>query len=326
MLDDKDTVSMMKWVNENSDYLRIGEYIIYKFNVNITPQESKKLGEFLMWQMGYSKKEVLSGLADDAIRKLVSQQKTKENSIRKENETVKNPPLKTKKVKINKKKVVGVLASFMAVAAIYSFAIKPTYTTTMKNMEVSKTLGMMASEIGSDDYKYGRNIVSQNTYHASRDDSGYPVIAYHNDGIAKDIIKVCTKDASLFDLCMYNVYYNMDYNKLKNMDEVVKWLNIYSKDDESLQFIQDKLFNCDVFLDYIISRGFADPNDKEYYQLLEDIENYKKSNDTVPLYSLSKEAQKRIKGLIKEYKENRDNLYSEYKDNLEQGDTYGTRS
>lgn len=327
MLDDDYTKLMMKMVNENSDYSRIGRYIISKFNIDITMQEAKKIGEFLALQKGFSKDDVLNGLADRSIKKIINYNKMKENSIEKNYELKENIPLKTKKVIINKKFVIGVAASFLTISLLYNFALEPAYNDFKEDKKIRQSIGMMVADVNSDDYKYGRGIVAQNTYHAGFNEKGYPNVAYHNDKIAEDIIKVSLEDADIFDLCMYNVYTDISYNKLKNMDEVIRWLNVYTKDNDDLQFIQDKLFNCDVFLDYIMLRGFANPNDKDYTKLVEDIKMYKESDDNVPLYSLSEESQKRIEELIREYKSNRGNLYSEYKSRLEeQGDSYGTRS
>lgn len=328
MLNDKDTDMLFKLVNENSDYYRIGEYIISKFNVNIDMITSKKIAEILINEEGYTKEQILNGIADKSIKNILSYYKLKNNSVVQKNERVQEVPLKTKKSKINKKFVVAAIGGIMAISMLGHFGFKPIITEYKENKEISESIGMMVAEPGTDAYFYAMSIVAQNTYQASRDNRGYPVIAYHNDGIAKDIIEVCTQNPELFDLCMYNVYFDMAYNRLSNMDDVVRYLNIYTESDESLSFIQDKLHNCDVFLEYLIARGFANPNDKDYYQLLEDIKTYKLSTADVPFNTLEKDAQKRIEELIEEFKNNRSNLLNEYKDNLEEvkGEDYGTRS
>lgn len=327
MLNDKDTDTLFRIVNENSDYYRIGEYIITKFNVNIDMITAKKIGEMISKE-GYTKEQILNGIADKSIKNVLNFYKLRSNSVVQKNERVQDVPLKTKKFKINKKFVVAALAIIITMSSSYTFGIKPLVTEYKENKEISEAIGMMAAESGSEDYNHKRNIVAQNTYNAGMDERGYPVVAYHNDGIAKDIIEVCTQNPDLFDLCMYNVYFNMNYNRLGNMDDVVRYLDMYTKNDESLSFVQDKLHNCDVFLEYLIARGFANPNDKDYYQLLEDIQTYKLSNADVPFNNLDKDAQKRIEKLIEEFKNNRSNLLNEYKDNLEEvkGEDYGTRA
>lgn len=325
MLNDKDTDTLFRIVNENSDYYHIGEYIITKFNVNIDMITAKKIAEMISKE-GYTKEQILNGIADKSIKNVLNFYKLRSNSVVQKNERVQDVPLKTKKSKINKKFVVAAIIAIISLS--YIFNIKTTITEYKENKEISNAIGMMAAESESEDYNYKRNIVVQNTYRAGMDERGYPVVAYHNDGIAKDIIEVCTQNPELFDLCMYNVYFNMNYNRLVNMDDVVRYLNIYTESDESLSFIQDKLHNCDVFLEYLIARGFANPNDKYYYQLLEDIKTYKLSTADVPFNTLEKDAQKRIEELIEEFKNNRSNLLKEYKDNLEEvkGEDYGTRA
>lgn len=326
MLNEKDTDKLLSLVNENSTYHRVGEYIITKFNANIDIATAKKIGENLITQEGFNKEQIFNGIADESIKDYLRFYKIKKNSVVQKNEQVQEVPLKTKKSKISKQFIITVVGSVLAVSMLYSAGIKPMIKEYRENKEISESIGMMAAEPGSYDYSNKSSIVSQNTYHAGINDRGYPILAYHNDGIAKDIIDVCTQNPDLFDMCMYNVYFDMSYNRLGNMDDVVKYLNIFTNNDESLSFIADKLHNCDVFLEYLIARGFANPNDKDYYQLLEDIKTYKLSTSDVPFNTLEKDAQKRIEELIEEFKNNRSNLLNEYKDNLEvKEDDYGTR-
>lgn len=316
MLDDN-MDKALEMVNNNNGYYKIGEYIISRFNVNMNINMAKEFGKRLILQYGYKKEQILNGEADEIIEFEL------DSKINKSKEII-NIPLKTTKTRNTKKVVVGAIASLLAVTTIYSFGIKPAYNEMKENDEIKKSIGMMAAEVGSEDYENKRNIVSQNTYKVGLDDRHYPIVAYHNDGIAKDIIQVCTKEPELFELCMYNVYFDMNYNRLKNMDEVVRYLKNYTEKDESLAFIQNKLSNCNVFLDYLITNGFANPNAKDYYQLLESIKEYKNLSS---FSALSEESQKRIEDLIDEYEKNKDNLYDNYKNNLEQDEVnYGTRS
>lgn len=332
MINDKDTQAMFRIVNENADYHKIAEYIITRFNVDLDMQYAKKMAENLVKNEGFSKEEIFQGLADESIANRLNFRKKYTKSVRQKDEVVTEILLKTIKEKINAKFVAGALATIMLLSATYGFVIKPSVEEFKENREITQSIGMLVAEPGSDAYEHKQSIVSQNTYQVPGqfNEQGHPVIAYYNDKIAEDIIKVCTKDPELFDLCMYNVYFDMSYNRLSNMDSVVRYLQIYSASEESLSFIQNKLDNCSVFLDYLISRGFADPNNEDYYELLEDINKYEvlKGNSDVPFNALPKESQERIERLIEEFKSNKNNLYSEYKDNLEnvEGDNYGTRS
>lgn len=328
MLDDD---YIIKMVNENSDYYKIAEYIINKFNLNIEIYEGKEIAKYLIKNLRYTKKDILEGKADIRIKNILNLNKLKSNSVASKNEKVQDIPLKTTKIKINRKKVTTALLSVVAMTMVFNFAVKPAYGNMKHQSEIRQSIGMMAASPGTDAYEHKQSIVAQNTYSTgSFDNRGFPIYAYHNDGIAEDIIKVCTQDAELFDLCIYNVYFDMAYNKLSNMDDVIKYLKMYTKNDESLTFIYEKVGNCEVFLDYLVNRGFISPNDKNYYDVLSDIENYKTLMSTrdVPFNGLSAKSQDRIEELISEFKENGENLYNEYKNNINQvGDeTYGTRS
>lgn len=331
MLNDKDTEAMFRMVNENADYHKIAEYIIMRFNIDLDMQQAKKMAEHLVKDEGFSKEEVFQGLADQSIANRLNFRKSQTKSVHQKDETVTEILLKTIKEKINAKFVAGALATIMLLSATYGFVIKPAYEEMQENSEIRQSIGMLAAEPGSEAYKH-KSIVSQNTYQVPGqfDAQGHPIVAYYNDKIAEDILKVCTQDPELFDLCMYNVYFDMSHNRLNNMDTVVRYLQMYSEGDESMTFVQEKLNNCDIFLDYLISRGFANPNNEDYYELLEDINKYEKlkGSSDVPFNALPKESQDRIEKLIAEFKSNKNNLYSEYKDNLEnvKGEDYGTRS
>ena len=323
MFDEK---SMFKMVNENSNYYNIAIYIINNFNADIDIQLAKKMAEILVKSKGFNKDEIINGLADDAIINMLKFRKSQTKSVKQVNDKDIKVPLKTKKQRVNTKFVAGALATLIALSSVYGYVIKPQIEENKENEKIDEEIAMMASEQGSDAYIHKQSIVAQNTYQipGELDNEGYPIVAYYNDKIAEDIVNVCVKDPKLFDICIYNVYFDMNHNRLDNMDSVINYLKSYSQEDPSLSFINEKLENCDVFLDYLVKRGFNDPNSKDYYKLLEDINLYETSSFT----ELPKESQERIENLIEEFKANKDNLYIEYKTNLEivEGDDFGTRS
>lgn len=332
MINDKETQAMFRMVNENADYHKIAEYIIARFDVNLDMEEAKKIAKSLVKGEGFTKEQIINGMADYSVYNRLNFKKAQSKSVQQPNESVIEIILKTIKEKIDPKFVAGALATIMLFSTLHGFVIKPTIEEFKENREITQSIGMLVAEPGSFEYIHKQSIVSQNTYQIPNqfDEKGFPVVAYHNDKIASDIIQVCTHDPELFDLCMYNVYFDMSHNRLENMDTVIRYLQLYSANDESISFIQERLTNCDIFLDYLIVRGFADPNSEDYYKLLEDINKYGelKGSSDVPFNALPKESQERIEKLIEEFKANKNNLYSEYKDNLDniEGEGYGTRS
>ena len=128
-------------------------------------------------------------------------------------------PIKPKKEKVSPLFLKRLLLGTLAGATIISCA---TFISKSKetNLDVSEYIGMLASKEGSDDYLNKRNIIAQNTY--NRDN----YVVYNLPNIALDILKVASDDPDIFDLCILSAYFNMDYNRLKNMDEVFNHLRI----------------------------------------------------------------------------------------------------
>lgn len=283
--------------------------------------EAKKL----MANSKLEKTKILNGEADFEIFKQFNIIKAELMSV-KQSKEIERQELKTKTKKeerntrVAKVAAVVLLAGTMVASGILGYAGIKKVT---KEIEVDNAIGHYVSEYPNDP----RNIVAQNYYTVGFDDTGVPIIAYDNEGIAKDILKVCSHDLNLFDLCVYNAYDNMNFNRLENMDEVIKFLKIHSKDVAGLETIYNRVDNCSVFLDYIVNRGFLNPNDKDYYETLEDIAIYKELAKTSEnaYYGLSDDAQERIEDLMQNYRANDNNLYEEYKDNLEGLGTFGSR-
>lgn len=326
MLNDKDTQAALRMVNENSYFHEIASHIIKVFPLDIS--QAKKMAEILVKQEGFTKEEILQGKADKSIANRLRFSKAKDKTVREPNKTRAEILLKTIKEKVNVRFVAGALGGVFLISGLINYVDNKM----QENNEVTQLLGMLVAEPGSDAYEHKQSIVSQNTYiiPGQFDDEGFPISAYSNEKIAEDIIKICTLDPELFDLCMYDVYFDMNDNKLSNMDSVLRYLQTYTKEDESLQFINDRVANCDVFLDYLVSCGFANPNSKDYYKVLEDINKYEQaaSRSGVPFNELPEESQKRLEALIENFEANKNNLYTEYKDNLEniERDNYGSRS
>ena len=116
----------------------------------------------------------------------------------------------------NKKiaKIVAALA-MAGTIAVSAVTIDEAIEQNKADQEVDHAIGAIVSEHENDP----RNIVTQNEYTVGFDKDGFPIVAYDNEGIAKDILKICSKDPQLFDLCVYNAYENMNHNRLENMDD-----------------------------------------------------------------------------------------------------------
>lgn len=320
-----DDHKMIKIVNENAEMYRIAEYIVSKHD-GIFIDDAREYAKYLVKTAGFTKNEILSGKADKSISNWVRGMILAKNSVFQQDETPQETPLKTKKEKISptnyKKRVIIFVAGVAVVTYIVVNLITGAVSIIKESVEqsrletsVSQSIGMLASAPGNDAYEHKMNIISQNAYPVpgSFNSDGSQVIAYRNEDIAADIIKVCSHNPDLFDLCVQDAYFNMSDNRLVNMDEVLRWLKSYSEDKEDLAYIHDQVKDCDIFIEYLVREGFISPNDESYPLLEQAIHEYKSLREyNSPFSALSKEHQKVIENLIDEYEENKSISYPKF--------------
>ena len=329
--DDQITKEMIQLVNENAEMYRIAEYIVSKHD-GIFIDDAKEFAKYLVKTEGFTKSKILSGKEDKSISNWVRGVMITKNSLLQKDEAPVETPLKTKKENISptnfKKRIMlfvsgAIIVVYIVVNLITGAVniIKESVEQSRVETSVSQSIGMLASAPGNDAYEYKMNIVSQNTYAVpgSFDSDCLPVVAYCNEDIAADIIKVCSHNPDLFDLCVQNAYFNMSKNRLGNMDDVLRWLQIYSKDKEDLQYIYEQVKDCDIFVEYLVREGFISPNNEDYPLLEAAIKEYKtlrKYNS--PFMYLPEEHKKVIENLINEYEENKNISYPKYAEILKE--------
>lgn len=330
-LDDQITNEMIQLVNENAEMYRIAEYIVSKHD-GIFIDDAREYAKYLVKTEGFTKSEILSGKADKSISNWVRGVMITKNSLLQKDEVPVETPLKTKKENISPTNFKKRIMLFVAGAIIVVFIvvnlitgavsiIKESVEQSRVETSVSQSIGMLASAPGNDAYEHKMNIVAQNTYivPGSFNSDGSPVVAYRNEDIAADIIKVCSHNPDLFDLCVQDAYFNMSDNRLGNMDEVLRWLKLYSEDKEDLAYIHDQVKDCDIFIEYLVREGFISPNDESYPLLEQAIHEYKSLREyNSPFMSLSKEHKKVVQQLIAEYEENKNISYPKYAEILKE--------
>lgn len=340
--DDQITNEMIRLVNENAELYRIAEYIVSKY-AGIDVNDAREFVKYLTDTLGYTKSDIISGKADKTIFNWVKSVMLAKNSVLQVGEKKEETQLKTKKENISPSNFKKRILIFVTVAIMGIFLVVNLVTGTVNVVKdsieqhrletsVSQSIGMLASAPGNDAYEYKMNIVSQNSYHVPGqfESDGSPVVAYRNEDIAADIIKVCSYDPALFDICLQNAYFNMDKNRLGNMDEVIKWLRIYSEDKEELSYIFEEVKDCKIFVEYLVKQGFISPNDEDYPTLEAAIQKYKESDYRAPFTALPKEYQKVIQKIVDEYENNIEITYPLYverlKELVELGRTGGGRN
>lgn len=307
-------------INANADRRKVAEYILEKYSQYIDFEEAKEIAEKILQSGKIKKESIFRGDADELIKNFVMAYAIRNGSVVDvEYEEVRDEPvqtevpLKTRKKWVNKYTITALLLLLLAAAAVWGYSEFKEY---QRDTKISQSLGMLASDVGSFEHESKASIVMQNRYTIGYNENNEAIVAYHNDKIASDIAEVCRKNPQLFDIVLNNVYFEME-NRLANMDAVLGHLQTITADDEGLTAINDKIKRYDVFLDYIFSRGFIDPNDPNYYTVMEDITAYKALRDKgveVPFAALPVESQQRLEVLISEFELNQDVLYEKYGD------------
>lgn len=280
----KKTDEVLGFANEKNEIYKLSEYIRRKFNSKLDEEDLKRF-VVRLYKLGYTKETILSGKYDGEIKDELD---FYENTKLSKGEEEKSVPLKVKKSSVPKVLVASTLAAIIAITAYFATEeIK--YSNTINDVDE-----IILEKLNAD----GKNdIVYKNTYRLDNDKSNF---AYDIDGMARDISIVCKDTPELFNACLNVTYEHIDLNTLENMDELMESLKKHTKTDESLETIYNAISDCDCFLDYLIKRGFLNPNDKDYYRTLEAIEAYKEAEG---YNNLSKKDQKIIDEIIDDFKD-----------------------
>ena len=302
-LEDLD-LTYLKLVNENSDIYQIASYIMEQYPQIFTLEEAKRVANFLL-KDGLTKVEIVTGNKNSEIERHVDIKKARE-SIKDYDETPVYVPLITKVKHIDSKIVKTCIRTFIGISALFILT-KSVENFMGSNVERQATydIGVLAGN------EFGLNIVEQNTK-----DMDNSVIIYKSDQIAEDIINICKKDEKLMDVCLYNTYFKMEFNKLNNMDRVFYFVKLLANGEENKEAF--KLFNfqaqnCETFLDYLVKKSYLDINNPDYESIIEAVNKYREfsKEDGITMNYLSEDEQLKIQTIINNYAKDGDRLYNE---------------
>jgi hypothetical protein len=171
--------------------------------------------------------------------------------------------------------------------------------------EISAYLAELANPGSDNPLANGDTIIDQNSVYKSRGE----IVYYDVKNIAQDILDVSLQAPELFDLCIYDVYFNMEKDRLYYMDRVITILKEKMAKDERYKDLLPKVEQCNMFLDYLIYNGFIEPDADLYYVM----EIYKNVGN---ILKLSANNQKIIVKAMQEYKEKRNELHQDYKEHI----------
>ncbi len=302
------------YVNERYEYNKMANYIMQKQPNVFTIEEAKDFAKFLTKVRKFTPEDIYNGKADKEINNNAALVNIKNASVYNQNEEIIDIPLKVKKeighaVVIQRlKQLVIIMGStflvFAAAKGIVDLVNENNY-----EEEIPTYLGALAT---IDNNRNEGTILNQNSYQVGTDQNGYPKFAYNPDGIAKDILLVSSKDPQLFDLCMLDVYYDMDYDRLSNMDTVLSYLQIRMENNPEFASLYYKVEDCKFFLDYIMKSNFANVGLNPDY--LKVVEAYKTKGS---FQNLSSQDQKVIEELMSSIEEVKLKLGKNLKEEIE---------
>ncbi len=326
----------------NSDRRPIANYIINKFkeitgSVNadeLSNEDLKKLVDYIQAHH-ITASEVERGLIDNYIVFNLKRIVDRDNSVKKTNETPKKVPFKARKKGISKTIIALSISATILVGG--SILVDNASLKTTTDKEIGEYIGMIASEPGSEDFIHQRNIPIQNKELANANlDNSERNIFYNTSGMARDIMTVCTYNPDLFDITLYNCYFESE-NRLTTMDRVLKELQNVFGNEESIKYnlslcdryindndiekyvstfknIYESIKDYRCFLDYMSSKtnSIASPEVKSA------IEEYlsKERVDGSSYNALSEESKRTVDELRDLYKNNKKALYKDYGEEL----------
>lgn len=299
---------MFDRVNFNSDCCMVAEYICKYYGKMYSLEDAMLIAKYLMLEKKFTKESILNGYADtDFIIPRGKLIVAREKSVRDANEKIIEVKLKTKKGLIDKKILIGIIAAFtIAAGCCTMFALR--FNNSDEKLERATTVKL--GQLASDNYEEISTIIGQNGP-LNRDEQGNFIPT--NEGIASDIVNVCAKDPMLFDVTIFNTYYNISSNRLDTFNEIWNTMLSYMANDPAFSQIYAKIGN-QPFLGYVLNmlatRGSV-LNFKPEYQKYANVIN---AYSLVQSYEeLSKEDKTTIQEMMNKYYELGQDLYKSSK-------------
>lgn len=312
-----DEKKMFEIINQNSDYRKIAEYILEKFGKKFSYEEARKIAKYLILEKKFTKEEILQGNADEYLKKRAHIKLIMFKSVRQKDEQIVEIPLRTNKHFIKKEEILRLIILIAGLAStVMILGVKSNdYKNAKMREETSINIGLLASEVGSDSYNKERNIVIQSALENKDPETGMRISP--SESLANNIIDVCIKDPSLFDVTIYDAYYNIDYNRVDRLSNTWGYLQNYMAKDEAFTEIRNnKLRNTFLhyILDMLVANGKINVKSKDCQNYLDAINEYQK---VLKYEDLSKENKVVLKEMMDKYHDLGNNLYKKNSDTIE---------
>ena len=299
---------MFDKINFNSDCRSVAEYICKYYGKMYSLEDAMLIAKYLMLEKHYTKESILNGYADtDFIiprGKLIA---ARERSIRDENEQIIEIKLKTKKKLLDSQKIRGTIAALtIAITCGSIFAVR--FNNSYDKLKESTTIKL--GQLASDNYEENTTLVAQNDGINYDDQGNYITLS---ESVASNIINVCAKDPTLFDITIYNTYYSLSSNRLDTFNEIWNTMLSYMANDSAFSPIYAKISN-QSFLGYVLEmltkRGDIIHFMPEYQQSVNAINEY---NQIKAYDNVSKETKDILQEMMDKYQELGKELYTSNK-------------
>ena len=296
-------------INLQSDCRKIAEEYICKYYGDLyTLDEAMKIAKYLMLELpknpnASTKDFILNGYYDDIIINRGKMIVARSKSIKNDTEDIIEIKLKTKKELISKDKLKRLIAGLVATVSIASvFALR--FNNNYEELKEATTIKL--GQLASDDYVNKTTILAQNSMPTYDALGNYISLS---EGVASDILNVCIKDPTLFDVTIYDTYYSISSNRLDNFNNIWYTLKTYMANDEAFSPLYAKIAN-QSFLGYVLEmltkRGDVIHYMPEYQKCANIVDEYAK----VGSYdALSKESHVVLREMMDKYEELGKELY-----------------
>lgn len=261
------------WQNafkEQRKLLDLSISIKQKFESDLPLEDIQKILQDLNNE--YSIIDLTDGKADDKIVEMIYARESYYRSIKYEEEN-KRIALNVKKEKMFRQAIAVILAAATAIGGA-ALAIKGINHEMEKKEDArnaSLNIGILASATIDDQDK---TIVEQ-CYKILGYKNNVSAEAYDLDMMAEKVLKVCEKNPELFDLALANIYFELEFARLDHMDRLLKKISIAIQDKEELKSIYNDIGECEVFLEYLVSKNIISKNHDKYPEIVKIVEKYK---------------------------------------------------
>lgn len=296
-------------INENRIVRETAEYIKSNYPTDLSIEEIKEIVVFLKEKKRCRYADFRSKAMKEELSQMLGITVGRKDSVSKGKEPKLHPFHVTQKKKdpIHVKKV---LITLMIVSGVVigGYAVANTMDNLQDQQNALNNMSAVTLQIQGNAPTKGGTIVDQCMEESGkRGPEEIQTYTLNKELLVQKIEHLCMINPELFDVYMSNIYFDVDYARLENMDEVFSKLKSDFSVSTELQGLHEKIKDCKSYLDYMLSLGIIYPGRTDYDRIVTAVNNYNalkaaQPNNPYGVYSqLSQEDKNAIIGLRDEY-------------------------